>query len=317
MPRSKVFERQRVQSGAVFLANTSKSGKVMVKPPIASLSSKLAILGGAACLFGFATYLYARSESRRYRLERLQIRLRKNGHPKRLQNGHSERFTILHLSDLHLVYPDEEKASFLASVTAGDYDMIVITGDIFETFDSLAYVPKLFSKRPRLGAYAVLGNHDYYAYSWFNKTVGAVWRRFKRPATRRDVTPIIDALHAQGIRVLQNDLIEVPEENLSIIGIDYPGISQEKLNELVERVDAERTLMALFHLPLNLQMICATPISFVLGGHTHGGQVRIPGIGAVVTDSEMPRHEAAGLIWRQDTAFHISRGNYSLDFSQN
>jgi predicted MPP superfamily phosphohydrolase len=268
------------------------------------MGKKLALWGGGVCLAGLATYLYAsRVAARSYRLEHVKIRLRRKNH-----RTNSDNLKILHLSDLHLCCPDEKKAAFLARVTDDDYDMVVITGDIFENLDSLVYVPSLLSKKPRLGAYAVLGNHDYYAYGWFNKTVGAVLRRFRTPATRRDVTPMIEALEAGGFQVLRNEITRVPDEDIAIIGIDYPGISEALLQKLVEEVGANEMLMALFHLPRNLDMLSRLGIELVLGGHTHGGQVRMPGIGAIVTDSEMPRHEAAGLIWRQDTAFHISRG---------
>jgi predicted MPP superfamily phosphohydrolase len=261
----------------------------------------LSLGAGTLCLIGFLTYLYACVAAKRYRLERLEIVLKSD-------IGSRRQFTVLHLSDLHLCRGDHDKAAFLRSVTNDDYDMVVLTGDIFEDRGGIDHASSLLVKKPKLGAYAVLGNHDYYDYTLFNKTVGTIIRRYKRPAARRDVGPFVKALEKQGYHVLRNELIEVPDARISIIGIDYPGIEETQLKQLVSQVNSNSFLMALFHLPKDLAMICRSGVSLVFGGHTHGGQVRMPGVGAIVTDSELPRHEASGLIWREETAFHISRG---------
>jgi predicted MPP superfamily phosphohydrolase len=76
----------------------------------------------------------------------------------------------------------------------------------------------------------------------------------------------------------------------------------------VRRVKQDDLLLALFHLPYNLAAFERAGVQLAFGGHTHGGQIRIPGYGALFTDSELPGHESAGLIWRGSTAIHISRG---------
>jgi len=136
------------------------------------LRRNLSICAYVLCLAGIGTYLYASRAARRYRVERERILLG-NGNgaylKERLASKISGRFTILHLSDLHLTAGDEDKAAFLKEVTSDDYDMVVLTGDIFENESGLAYTSSLLLKQPRLGAYAVLGNHDYYSYTLFTK----------------------------------------------------------------------------------------------------------------------------------------------------
>ena len=280
----------------------------------------MALIFGGALLACAAAYLYGnRIESKRYRLERLRVNL--DDGPGKLNdqsakgngkedsgNRTSKTLTILHLSDLHLHGPDQRKAEFLSYVTSLDYDLVVLTGDIFENESGIRYAPSLLMKKPRLGAYAILGNHDYYAYTSFNRIVGRLLKRYRNPSKRRDVTPLISALEDNGYTVLRDEFVRLPEEKISVIGVDYPCMDEHALQQLVSKAQKEDLLISLFHLPKNLEHFVRANIRLVFGGHTHGGQVRIPGIGAIVTDSEMARHEASGLARRGNTMFHISRG---------
>ena len=188
--------------------------------------------------------------------------------------------------------------------------MVVLTGDIFQFSDSFDYGPFLLARQPRLGAYAVFGNHDYYDYSMVNKTIGRVFRNLRQPETRKDLAPHRRALMAGGFHVLVNESIYLPEANIFIAGIDYPGIKYEELLSLVGKAPQREGLLklCLFHLPWRLEQYAAAGFDMVFGGHTHGGQIRLPGFGAIITDSELHRSEASGLLRRGKTLFHISRG---------
>ncbi len=280
----------------------------------------MALIFGGALLAGAAVYLYGnRIESKRYRLEHLRVDLDEGSGRLSDQsakgNGQNDggnstckKLTILHLSDLHLHAPDQRKAEFLSYITSLDYDLVVLTGDIFENEGGIKYAPSLLTKKPRLGAFAILGNHDYYAYTIFNRIVGRLLKRFRNPSKRRDVTPLISALEDNGYTVLRNQFVRLPVQRISVIGVDYPCMDEPALQQLVSKADKDDLLISLFHLPKNLEHFVRANIRLVFGGHTHGGQVRIPGIGAIVTDSEMARHEASGLARRGNTLFHISRG---------
>src|SRR5262249_6372249 len=137
---------------------------------------------------------------------------------------------------------------------------------------------------------------------------GEVVRRWSTPSKMRSVDGHVAALENHGYRVLRNELVRISGEQLAIIGIDFPTIERTHLEKLVGEAGPEELLIALFHKPKNLTMLCEAGIKLALGGHTHGGQVRVPGVGAIVTRSELPGSEASGLIWRGNTAFHISRG---------
>jgi len=255
------------------------------------------VAAGGLLAAGALTYLYAsRIEARRYRLERLKLAV-----------NSTHELSILHLSDLHLTFDDLAKVEFLRQITDCDYDLVVLTGDIFQDDRSVTYAPFLLTRKPRLGAYAVLGNHDHFHYNWFNKTIGRL-KGHRRDLPKRDIEPAIAGLEKVGYKVLRNQLVRLPEHRLSLVGIDYPYIKESRLEELVKPVDEDDLLIALFHLPYNLAALNRVGVHLAFGGHTHGGQIRVPGHGALWTDSELNHREASGLFWRGSTAIHISRG---------
>lgn len=268
----------------------------------------LATAAGWAIGAGVGLILYAKIEARRFKLEHLRVTT--CGGSANADDEHAPpiRLRVLHLSDLHLCKPEQSKVEFVRAVTDDDYDLIVFTGDIFENYTGIEYASSLITRKPRLGAYAVLGNHDYYNYTWFNKIIGRMNRKFRHPPGKRDVQPFINALSDAGITVLRNSAITIPDERLHLIGIDYPGISQEQLYELSGQAPEGFLIMSLLHLPRRLNQLPAAGVHMAFAGHTHGGQVRLPGFGALITDSELPRSEASGLVNRGHTVIHVSRG---------
>ncbi len=284
-------------------------------------------LAGCLAAGGLGTYLYAsRVEARRYRIERVNVITGGANADKALGNATGDatverasphldpeglppiNLKILHLSDLHLSWPESHKMEFLSRVTNDDYDMVILTGDVFENYSGLPYAGSILSRRPRLGAYAVLGNHDYYDYTWFHKTFGRMVRRFRHPPVKREVGPLIDALENGGFKVMRNSSLTLAQERVHIVGIDYPGIAENDLRKLVAQAPEDHFVLSLLHVPHALESLMRAGVHLALGGHTHGGQVRVPLVGALLTDSELPRHEASGLLWRGETAIHISRG---------
>jgi predicted MPP superfamily phosphohydrolase len=246
--------------------------------------------------------------TRRFRLEKLKVKTGISSHTQ--ENGSARTLRILHISDLHLQRGDDKKVEFIRAITDDDFDMVVLTGDIFQFSESFDYGPFLLSRQPRLGAYAVFGNHDYYDYSLFNKTIGRIFPKFRQPEAKKDVTPHRRALEAGGFKVLVNESIYLADQNIFIVGLDYPGIKNDDLSALMARAPASPGLLklALFHLPWRLEQLANAGFDMVFGGHTHGGQIRLPGFGALITDSELHRSEASGLLRRGKTQFHISRG---------
>lgn len=271
-----------------------------LQPPSKKL---MLVAAGSLAAAGVGAWLYAsRYEIRNYKLDSLDIDTADGG----VANASSLR--ILHISDLHLAKPESHKIDFLRRITDQDFDMIVLTGDVFEDHSGLEYISRILSRKPRLGAYAVLGNHDHYDYKMLHKILGRLYRPLRHPSVRRDPKPFVDALDAAGFTVLSNTAVTHPNEKVFVAGLDYFGISDEKLKELIETAPNDHTVIALQHVPHHLNRFPEVGIDVAFCGHTHGGQVRIPGFGAIITDSELARSEASGLLRRGKTAIYVSRG---------
>ena len=215
---------------------------------------------------------------------------------------------ILHISDLHLCSPESHKINFLKNISDNDLDLVFLTGDVFENYSGLPYICQILSRTPKIGAYAVLGNHDYYDYRWINKTIGKIIKRLKHPTQRRDVSSMIEALQNANFKVLRNEVEVIDKYKIGIIGIDYPTVEYQKLESLVKQIPDDYLKLVLFHIPLNLQNMVKLGVNIAFGGHTHGGQIKLPYIGAVFTDSELPRDKASGLFNYEQTYFHVSNG---------
>lgn len=272
--------------------------------------SFLKALGLGAGL-GFLAFQLARKEAYNYKIDFLtidKIRDKQSVLPTQLDRRRTVK--ILHISDLHLASNEmSKKISFLEYMTSQNYDLIFLTGDIFEHDDAVKYAPYLISSKPRLGAYAVLGNHDYYRYKMTNKILGRMYKPLRHPEdNERDIRPLVHALETVGYTVMQNEVKNLDSESISIIGVDFPGCEREEFKDLVSQTTNGNLKLALLHMPRYLDMYVDNGIDVVFGGHTHGGQVRLPFFGALITDSELERKNASGLFSKEGTHFHISQG---------
>jgi Predicted phosphohydrolases len=273
-----------------------------------------ATLGLAA--LGAGAYAYARYEARQYKkqviaVENASLRLGATNGDGMWDASHNVRtLKVLHISDLHLTNNESRaKLEFLEEITDDEYDFIFLTGDIFQDDQAVRHAKSILSRLPRIGAYAVLGNHDYYRYSMFNKTIGRLLPKHRHPSKKpRNVEPLVDALTSVGYQVLRSEARYLKDEKICIVGVDYPTIERERMKKLVARAPEDWLVLALFHIPLQLDAYEAAGVDFAFGGHTHGGQIRVPGFGAIITDSELGRREASGVTLRGRTVFHVSRG---------
>lgn len=294
--------------------------------PAPSVSSNLWLAVGSLLALGAGTYCYARYiESRNYKLEKQSFRWDRIAEGVGVGSKHElsllaestavlplagERppLRILHISDLHLSHPETHKIDFLRRVTDDDFDFVFLTGDVFEDYSGLPFIERILSRPPRLGAFSVLGNHDYYHYNMWHKTVGRLWRRYRHPPEYRDINPIVAALETAGFYVLRHEAVSIPAAKVHLVGIDYPSIASAQLLDLVKPAPENFLKIGLVHVPTNLTQLANVGIDLAFAGHTHGGQVRIPGYGPLFTSSELPPKEASGVVKRGNLTLHVSRG---------
>jgi predicted MPP superfamily phosphohydrolase len=221
-----------------------------------------------------------------------------------------EALLVLHLSDLHFVRGDERKARFLASLPPAD--VTVVTGDFLGEPEAVERVVEAIrSNRGRLASWFVLGSNDYFAPRPVNPLGYLIRRgdRKPRPGLRGRWRQLVDGLEADGWRDLSNVRAEVELDGLpvEVLGLDDSHIRRQDLR-LMPRRAPERFGFAVMHSPDSAPEAAACGYPFVVAGHTHGGQVRLPIVGALVTNSHLPRRLVSGLMRLGGAFVHVSPG---------
>jgi predicted MPP superfamily phosphohydrolase len=209
---------------------------------------------------------------------------------------------IAHLSDLHAgrSVPAALLAEAVDLAAAERPDLIAVTGDFVHAghghvAQAAACVARLSAP---LGVYAVLGNHDYSV----RNALG--FRRY--PALAGEVAA---ALTARGVRVLRNRhvLFESGGGGLALAGADdlWSGECDPASALAGLPPDVPRVLLA--HNPLTLGRLRGLRCDVMLSGHTHGGQVCVPGVGPLALGPRARRH-AAGAYRVDETYLYVNKG---------
>jgi uncharacterized protein len=225
-----------------------------------------------------------------------------------LPPGSAGPMTILHVSDLHMVQRDHRKAAFLASLPQPD--VCVVTGDILGEPDAVeASVEALRPVRGRLASYFVLGSNDYFAPQPLNYL--SYFRRQRRPraGVRGRAGDLRAGLESEGWTYLANrrTSLSLDGTGVEVVGLDDPHIERHDLR--VAPRQAPRSFgLAVVHSPDPVPELAALGYDLILCGHTHGGQVRMPFVGALVTNSRIPTRLCMGLSRFGRSYLHVSPG---------
>lgn len=218
---------------------------------------------------------------------------------------------ILHLSDSHLMPHDRAKQAFIRRMTALEHDFVFFTGDVTETQAAELLVPGLLSRQPTYGAYVVFGNHDHLRMPkrWMLQEM--LLQRFYGNGTQSDPQAMKVRFEGEGKwQVLINEARahDVDGKRVVVVGVDDPFTGAGDLQIAMHHVKQADVLIGLVHVPTDLASFAQRGFHLVLSGHTHGGQIRIPFYGAMVTQCDLPRAKAAGLHYVERTAVHVSQG---------
>ncbi len=202
-----------------------------------------------------------------------------------------EGLKIVHLTDIHhsLFTPLEEVERVVQLANRLEPDVVALTGDYVTLSPTyIAPVARALGKlRARRGVFAVLGNHDF--------QVGA--------------DEVTRALRSHRIRVLRNSRhpIRAGGTTLWIIGVDDLWWNSDDLPAALESVPARDTKILLCHNPLGIWEASTRGVDLVLSGHTHGGQVRLPGIRSLYR-SKLGERFVEGWNRLKGTQIYVSRG---------
>ncbi|GAA3537617.1 metallophosphoesterase [Aeromicrobium flavum] len=220
-----------------------------------------------------------------------------------LPAGH-EPIRVLHLSDIHLVPTQLPKREWLNSLAELEPDLVVDTGDNLAHPDSVAPLVGGLAKLLNVPGAFVFGSNDYFSpklknpASYLRGGTGVDregdWER------ERDLP--FDALRAaftrQGWLDLNNDRGEltVKGTRIAFTGVDDPHLRLDRLDHQPADLTADLRI-GVAHAPYLrvLDSFNAAGNELILAGHTHGGQLQVPGFGALVTNCDIDRRRANGL----------------------
>ncbi|MBM3497138.1 MAG: metallophosphoesterase [Armatimonadetes bacterium] len=202
-------------------------------------------------------------------------------------------FRIAHLTDLHRgVYVS---AAFVdravQAANAARPDLVVLTGDyVTHSTDFMRSCAESLAKLAApYGRVAVLGNHDYWT------SADEVTRELGGTA---------------GLQVLKNRpiLIFHGDAALAIAGLDDPVTLHHDFDAVLSGIEPDIPVVLPAHTPDIIEEAARRKVGLVLAGHTHGGQIVVPGFGPPVPNSRYGRRFVAGLRRLGDTAVYTNRG---------
>lgn len=255
---------------------------------IGKLLGRTALLAGACVAYGTLI------EARDFRLRRVSVPVLPTGSP---------RLRVLHISDSHLLVRNKARARFLASLAGLEPDLVVNTGDNVSEAAAIGTLTESLGRLLDVPGVFVMGSNDYSGPRFSNPLTYIV-----RPTTRAqqevagdlptdqlraalssggwvDLTQARTSLTLQGVR-------------LELRGTDDAHHGLDDYSE-VAGAPAKRTDLAIgvTHAPYKrlLDAMTADGVKLIFAGHTHGGQVCVPGYGALTTNSDLPTRQAKGL----------------------
>jgi predicted MPP superfamily phosphohydrolase len=261
----------------------------------------------SAALLGYATL-----EARWYRLRKLVLpdTLRRPGATLRL----------LHVSDVHLAHGQEHRVRFLRSLAELEPDLTVITGDLLGDvgIEDLAVDAVAELTGPGRPGLFVLGSNDLYGPLMKSPHRYVTHRRLPIHGTPLDFDRLVERLDAAGYTTLRNGAVAVETRagDVAVGGIDDPHLDEtvvpapDVLTPGAAGLTDGVLNLGLVHAPYlrALDALTSAGHDLLLAGHTHGGQVRIPGIGAVVANCDLPLDQARGESRYRDRWLHVSPG---------
>ncbi|MCL6603798.1 MAG: metallophosphoesterase [Paenibacillus sp.] len=173
---------------------------------------------------------------------------------------------VVHFSDTHLGFNTDasDLSDLVNNIEKEAPDLICFTGDIVdsEADDFIAAVPVLARLSAPLGKFAIFGNHDY-----------------------KHTEQLAELLKAAGFRLLRNEssLIKRGNEVIAVAGLEDMLHGKPDPQAAVKDIPEGTFTLLLMHEPDYADRVESYPFNLQLSGHSHGGQIRLPLLGALFT----------------------------------
>ncbi|RXZ72196.1 metallophosphoesterase [Agromyces albus] len=280
-------------------------------PPAARIALAIGAAGAAAFAWGSLV------ERTRWTLRRADVAVLPPG---------AAPIRVLHLSDLHMAPWQRDKQEWVRSLATLEPDLIVDTGDNLGHERGLDGIRRAFEPFRGIAGVFVNGSNDY-----FGPTIKNPFAYFGGPSgyVPRAKPLDIGALHSYLADLGWSDLdntaasLDLRGTHFEFFGVDDPHRGFDRLDLITGAIDELRAedplgdetwpdaasgstrrptiTIGVTHAPYQrvLNSFVNHGAELILAGHTHGGQVCVPGLGALVTNCDIPRSQAKGLsVWR-------------------
>ncbi len=260
--------------------------------PVARTASLVGAAGAAAAVgLGYAALV----ERNAFVMRRFTVPVLPAGH---------RPLRVVHLSDLHLMPAQRRKAAWVAELAALEPDLVVNTGDNIAHPDAIPVVLEAYSAFAGVPGVFVLGSNDYFEPKFKNPA------RYLLPATAADTTK------EKAVRLPSEDLVkgmldlgwtdltntrttlDVAGATVEVVGVDDPHLQYDRYGLVAGPFSPTADLaLGVTHAPYQrtLDAMTRDGARLVIAGHTHGGQLCLPGYGALVTNCDLDRGRAKGL----------------------
>ena len=256
---------------------------------------------------GAATFAYASL------IERNLFTLRRFDVP--VLEPEAEPLRILHISDLHMMPGQRRKQAWVAALAGTDPDLVVVTGDNMSSPDSVPGVLRALDPFLGLPGAFVFGSNDYQGPVWKNPIQYLLPDREYVQGVELPAEDLRTAFVTAGWADLNNarTILKAGGRSVELAGVDDPHIERDNYAAVAGPVSGAADLhIGVTHTPASwvLNAMAADGFALLLAGHTHGGQVRVPGYGALTTNCDLPHAMARGLHrWPgTDSWLHVSAG---------
>lgn len=257
---------------------------------LASWSWALPILL-AIQLFGTAALVWAAL------VEPSQVRLTKLAVKSARLDPAAQPIRLLHISDLHIEHISRREEQILQIVAREEPHIILLTGD---------YVNLSYNEDPQ--AYGRI--QDFLARL---SAPGGVYATLGTPTVdlREHLVPMFAQLP---LRLLRQDclLVAGPDgQRLALLGLDcthHVQADEHALHQVARAPHPDAARILLYHSPEIMPQAVAEKVDLYLCGHTHGGQLRLPLLGPLLTSSKLGRKYVMGLYKEGPTHLYVSRG---------
>ena len=176
-------------------------------------------------------------------------------------------FTILHLTDLHSKEYGNNQKRLINLINRFEFDLVAVTGDMVdqynpEVFPAVRLIQGLPKNKP---VYFVSGNHD-----WWTENI------------------ILEPLLSEGVHIIENSNQKLTrgDQHVWIMGVDDPYLGKDNLDLALEGTGDLSPKLLLAHAPNIFSSAVQSKVDLVMAGHTHGGQVRLPFLGAIIAPGQ-------------------------------